>query len=270
VLLFQSAAAGVGGTYQASTRSDSSGHYSFTVSNNTTPYFVVCINALIGDSALVGWWRFGEGSGTTAYDSSGNGNNGTLEGSPPPSWVTGGGALSFTAANNDYVDVPDNASLQVEGNAFSISLWVSIANVNQAFFINKMNSAETKGYRFFLWGGTMLDLYKGGGHDQKVSWTPSLNTWYHIVVVQLYSGGEPSQALFYVNGSLLGTINDTNAYGNSSGVDLLIGATNSAYDSGSIKDVRIYNRALSASKVATLYSNPPAVVGTSDNNLFGS
>ncbi|HCO94455.1 MAG TPA: hypothetical protein DIU00_10975 [Phycisphaerales bacterium] len=29
---------------------------------------------------LIGWWRFDEGSGTTAYDSSGNGNDGTLVG----------------------------------------------------------------------------------------------------------------------------------------------------------------------------------------------
>ena len=27
---------------------------------------------------LVGWWRFDEGSGTVAGDSSGNGNNGTI------------------------------------------------------------------------------------------------------------------------------------------------------------------------------------------------
>jgi len=33
---------------------------------------------LSGESGIVGYWRFNEGSGTTAYDSSGNGNHGTL------------------------------------------------------------------------------------------------------------------------------------------------------------------------------------------------
>ena len=33
-------------------------------------------------SGLVGWWKFDEGSGTTASDSSGNGNNGTWVGPP--------------------------------------------------------------------------------------------------------------------------------------------------------------------------------------------
>jgi len=37
---------------------------------------------------LVGWWRLDEGSGTTAYDSSSNGNDARFEGSP--AWVEDG------------------------------------------------------------------------------------------------------------------------------------------------------------------------------------
>jgi hypothetical protein len=52
---------------------------------------------------LVGWWRLDEGTGTTAYDSSGNGNDGTILGNPQ--WVAGkvGGALDFDG-NGDYID----------------------------------------------------------------------------------------------------------------------------------------------------------------------
>ena len=32
------------------------------------------------DPNLIGWWKFDEGSGTIAYDSSGNGNDGTFNG----------------------------------------------------------------------------------------------------------------------------------------------------------------------------------------------
>ncbi len=35
---------------------------------------------------LVGWWRFDEGTGTVAGESSGNGNNGTINGA---TWVAG-------------------------------------------------------------------------------------------------------------------------------------------------------------------------------------
>ncbi|MCP4258147.1 MAG: hypothetical protein GY774_11720, partial [Planctomycetes bacterium] len=40
------------------------------------------------DPALVGWWTFDEGSGNIAADSSGNGNDGTLNG--PLEWTTEG------------------------------------------------------------------------------------------------------------------------------------------------------------------------------------
>jgi len=39
-------------------------------------------------NGLVGWWRMEEGTGLTAYDESGNGNDGTLKPSgDPPTWV---------------------------------------------------------------------------------------------------------------------------------------------------------------------------------------
>ncbi|MBN2130392.1 MAG: hypothetical protein JW741_12890, partial [Sedimentisphaerales bacterium] len=47
------------------------------------------------DPHLVGWWPLDEGSGTTAHDQSGHGNDGTFMGDPQ--WVPGvrGGALAF-------------------------------------------------------------------------------------------------------------------------------------------------------------------------------
>ena len=48
---------------------------------------------------LVGWWKLDEGSGTTTYDSSGNGNHGTLtEGTAGfPEWKTAIGILLVIA-----------------------------------------------------------------------------------------------------------------------------------------------------------------------------
>ena len=40
-------------------------------------------------ASLLGYWRFEEGTGTTAAYSSGNGFNGTLAGSPIPVWTSG-------------------------------------------------------------------------------------------------------------------------------------------------------------------------------------
>ena len=53
------------------------------------------------DPSLVGWWTFDEGSGSVAADSSGNGNDGTLNG--PVEWTPDGklgGAMKFTGPYN--------------------------------------------------------------------------------------------------------------------------------------------------------------------------
>src|SRR5208337_5675022 len=71
---------------------------------------------------LVGWWRFDEGSGTIAGDSSGNGNNGTIYGA---TWVTGkyGDALSFDGASN-YVSIPYNPIFNFGTGSFSVGVWI--------------------------------------------------------------------------------------------------------------------------------------------------
>jgi hypothetical protein len=108
-----------------------------------TPLFimmVVCCAILLHEyaasaaPAIVGLWRFNEGSGTNVLDSSGLGNDGVLEGDNGnvPTWVTGqagfGSALEFTndGTNYAYVSIPGAASLmigQTETNAWTITAW---------------------------------------------------------------------------------------------------------------------------------------------------
>jgi prepilin-type N-terminal cleavage/methylation domain-containing protein len=63
------------------------------------------LNPLYNSSGLVGWWPMDEGSGTVAQDLSGNGNNGTWNGSTP---YYAGGKVGPYARNfngsNDYKD----------------------------------------------------------------------------------------------------------------------------------------------------------------------
>ena len=59
----------------------------------------MCRKLTGSESGLAGYWRFDEGTGTTAGDSSTNSNNGTLTNGP--GWVTSGAAIGDASAN-DY------------------------------------------------------------------------------------------------------------------------------------------------------------------------
>jgi hypothetical protein len=72
--------------------------------------------------ALGGIWHLDEGTGTTAYDSSGNGNHGTVYGGA--TWTNGkiDKALEFDGVN-DYVNVLDSNSLDITGK-ITMEAWI--------------------------------------------------------------------------------------------------------------------------------------------------
>ena len=75
------------------------------------------------DPSLVGWWKLDEGSGLVASDSSGNGNNGTIGGSPL--WVAAGkldGAIEFNGTDC-YINVGNGPSLQIR-DEITIAFWI--------------------------------------------------------------------------------------------------------------------------------------------------
>ena len=71
---------------------------------------------------LVGYWKFDEGTGATAYDSSGNNFNGTINGATWFNDPVQGWCLSFDGIN-DYVNIPNNTALNITRD-ITISAWV--------------------------------------------------------------------------------------------------------------------------------------------------
>ena len=88
------------------------------------PFVFVLSFALTGTTKaeLVGWWRFDDGAGTIAMDSSGNGHDGVVESGDDSVWEAGqlGGALSI--GNGVYVTVPPEVWIPID-NQFSITFW---------------------------------------------------------------------------------------------------------------------------------------------------
>ncbi|MBI2514777.1 LamG domain-containing protein, partial [Candidatus Wolfebacteria bacterium] len=215
-------------------------------------------------NGLVGYWTLEEGTGTSTADGSGSGNTGTLTNGP--TWTTGriGKALSFDGSN-DYVNMGDAGA--VEGlSAISFGAWVNLRNYvasgqGAGIVISKIYGAGGYGGNSFdiSFGDTYLttDVYAAGSIDYaNVGRTiVPLNSWTHIEVT--WQSGSPLK--LYVNGaqvasgsySLSGTTHNV-------GSPLLVGAADSTsvygFLDGLIDEVRIYNRALSASEVTDLYN----------------
>lgn len=191
---------------------------------------------------LVGHWKLDEGGGTTAQDSSGNGNNGTLQGAPV--WVAGvlGRALQFNGSNS--VNCGDASKLAFT-QGFSLACWVnpgdftgdhafagrSAANVGYAF---KSNSNHL---RFTTPG--ILD-YDGNNSILK------LNTWQHVAVT--VTPNKAQGLTFYINGVATDTINSTNLVAGAGPFE--IGHNHWAqWCIGMIDDVRVYNQVLTLPEV---------------------
>ncbi len=208
-------------------------------------------------TGLVGYWKFDEGSGTTASDSSSYDNNGTLVNSP--NWTTGkiGGALDFNGSNN-YVSM--GAVLDMpERTGITLAAWVRIDTFrNFATIIEKL--VDNGNYRFQVNGdGTIsFGLRNTANTYQEVVTTATLTTgqWYHIIA----TFDDNTTGKIYINGSLSKTKTDFSIIRGATASALKVGynGNNNVYFDGTIDEVRIYNRTLSASEVTELYNHSGA------------
>ncbi len=171
----------------------------------TPEYFTPVQPAATG---LVASYTFDEGSGTTARDSSGNKNDGTLRGTPQ--WTTGkvGGALRFNGTA-DYVEVPDSPSLQV-ADTITVAAWV-FREVNKANWERIIAKSDATLYDYWLQitssgslGGGFIDA--AGTARNGLDTTPGtalpVNQWVHVALV--YDG---TYLRGYVNGQLDKSVN---------------------------------------------------------------
>ncbi len=218
------------------------------------------------NQGLVGYWKMDEAtwSGTLGEvkDSSGNGNNGQAQG-PTNSKAYPGSPSKFGSAGqfdgiDNYVSIPDSSSLDISS-AFSIAFWIKYtSSVNQVIFEKNGNS----GYSVQLFGGKPIINVGGYGSAQSTWAASSWNdgNWHHVVfVVSKFAVGAGK---VYVDGVDNTGSNDsagTPSYG--SGTSLYIGGrTGTFVYSGSLDEVRIYNRALSPADVQNLYNYAPGPV----------
>jgi hypothetical protein len=199
---------------------------------------------------LVGWWKFDEKDGTTAADSSGNGNNGTLQGGPKwqPSGGKIGGALDFDGVD-DYVETNYATDLPT----WTVAVWVNSPAEPSSV---KPTGPVHREKNYQINWDHVVDNFRGsagvciGGEWYDASFGPlQANTWYHLVAT--YDG---KSLKAYKDGALISKNQDPSGPPDSEAATLKFGkhATGSYYFGGKIDDVRIYNYALSDADIAAL------------------
>lgn len=158
-------------------------------------------SAEIDPETCVGAWLFEEGSGKKAIDSSGNGNDGDIQGSP--GWVNGkfGSAMDFDG-KADHIIIPDADSLDLDH--LTIAAWIYIRSYPEdARIITKeIDGAPYSAYTLCLSGGGYKKLEFRPVLNNTRFRIPSnpdipLNQWTHVAAT--FDG---QNCVLYINGEI--------------------------------------------------------------------
>jgi hypothetical protein len=219
--------------------------------------------AAVTSVGLVGYWPLDEGPGNSSIlDHSGNANNGgTVVLDFNAAWVTGHAswALDIPDQYGASVIIAPTPSLDRLRTAFTLSAWVyreaTIKDRNFTVLSRQYASTNREYYSLAFKNDTLaIWLYAVAPAAEVIlyaSQTAPLASWVHVAAtwdgktVRLYQGGVPVGSIAYA--ASLPTSTNPLILGNNvntTGFDQPLG--------GRLDEVRIYDRALSASAIADL------------------
>lgn len=206
-------------------------------------------------TGLVSYWTLDEPSGTL-YDSE-NDNDGTATGATQNATGKIGKAVSFDNGAYEYITVSHNANLNISPR-LSIAAWIYPTEDAQLCIIAKQwDGANIMPFTFFINADqtVCLQTYDSGYQTAIASGdhkTATLNQWSHVVVTVDVSGS--GETKFYVNGDYDSTLTGITTLPSNS-EDVLIGLYSGGYHyTGTIDEVGIWSKVLSADEVTELYN----------------
>lgn len=200
------------------------------------------INHTIGDQ-LVGEWKFEEAAGTTVFDTSGFGNNGTITGSYSRVKGVLGNALSLFLGSS--VSIPPSNSLNLKKNSFTASIWMKTDNVNDMRVFSlagDSNSAFLSNYQGYLRSCFGLP---GNECDARTLFI-SDNKWHNVAVI-----GDSKSIRIYFDGKLR-----TDHIQSPSSAIMTGGLRLGSFSSyqGLLDDFRVYSAPLEVAQIQQLYA----------------
>ncbi len=196
-----------------------------------------------------------------ADDSSGNGNNGTVNGATLTTDRNGNADSAYYFNNGAYINVANTDPLKL-GNELTISTWINFSGGNQNPRIISFGADNYYGYEILTIGTGNQRMIAAGIYSGSIASTNTLSSdsWHQVVL----TAGSGVLSL-YIDGILDHTTSFSPVTPNYS-VPFDIGRKSIyAYDyfGGKLDDIFIYNRTLSSDEITTLYTGgapvPPPV-----------
>jgi len=228
-------------------------------------------------TGLVGAWTLDEGTGTKANDSSGTGNSGTLSGAVIPTWTTGklGKALSFNGSSS-YVSGGTNLGMSGDFSG-TASAWIKRGTGSSSTFQSVFVAGSAATLQAFGLGingnsdGDVTIQFNGGKGRYSAGGLIPINTWTHIAVTKTAGAIESTSHLFINGVEVAQSGGQTGTPNFVASLNYIGKWTTGGYEfKGLIDDVRVYNRALSATEIAALYKTTATAINTSTNTSLTS
>lgn len=238
---------------------------------------------------MVAWWQLNETSGTIASDIMGGNTGQTMNPSGVVTPIGGGGPMSLAGQYvgnslsfiNQYVQVPNAASLNFGTGEFSIDAWVrpnpngtSNSTTRIQAIVDKTEPIPgiplVRGYALFISHPANSTAGKLGfviddGTTPPASIMPIYHTapltaaWFHVAVTVARTSAASATVTLYVNG--VASVPMTIAVGSTSNVSpLWIGKSRlqillqSDFREGAVDEVEIFKRAITASEVQQIFN----------------
>ena len=243
-----------------------------TVGNQASATVTVTVNNVINGgpmAGLVGYWSFDSAyvNGTSVLDQSGNNSVATAT-STISVFGKVGQAVSFngSTSNIQVISSQSNQLYDLVGD-LSLSVWIRTTNSSRYEALISKYAAGGVGSGYLLrttpagQAELLLGLSNVSVGDYIATDTKTINDaqWHHIAVVITMG----QSVAFYVDGTLSSTHTVATVAGSAAGFFQM--GVNSytpfgTYFTGNMDEVRVYNRALSATDVSSLYnviSTPP-------------
>ena len=182
-----------------------------------------------------------------------NGYDGTISGA---SWNPSGYFEFNGSSHFAYISATNSSPVDFSKKNYSIAAWVNLDNVNTPnYVLSKYGTSDS--VRSIIFGvnnnGTLRLLERSSStNNQSSTGVLTSGTWHHIAVVRAFD-----KISFYINGSLDTEISNSFIPNNGGNQRIAIGnheSTGPLYFDGKMSDIKLYNKALTPSEVASQFA----------------